>query len=460
MQWATAPTRALLFDSWYDTHRGVVCLVVVQDGELHKDDVVNTFHEAGGPYEITDLGLLTPDPRADLTSDVLRTGQVGYIIAGIKSTAEVRLGDTFFALPREVLAQTGPQKGKIITQYPDQKRLGLTEVKRLLGVAKSTIDPLPGFRPAKSMVYAGLFAASDSDFTELTNAINKLILNDASVTVVKENSGALGSGFRCGFLGMLHMDVFVSRLEQEFGTSVITTAPTVPYVAYMNDGSVKNVDSPAHFPPPELTDYIEEPMVRVSIITPHDYVGALTQLCGGNRGEVEDVKFISADRALMRYKMPLAEVVQDFYQEIKSISSGYASLDYEPTRDEVSDVVKLDIRINGESVDALSTICHRSKAEDVGKKMIAKLKDSLDRQNFEIIIQCAIGGKILGRERLAPYRKDVLNKSGKTVGNGDVSRKKKLLEKQKEGKKRMKAQMGSKVEVAQDVVRGLLENRR
>lgn len=432
-------------------HRGVVCLVKVEDGELRVNDVVNTYHNAAGPYDVQDVGLLTPEPNGSLTANVLRTGQVGYLLAGIKSSGEVRLGDTLIGLPRVNAVALPPDADPVKTvtaastatglmpNMHDLKRLGALEAKKRLKDVHDATEPLPGFLPAKSMVFAGLFPSSMSDYVELTSAIEKLTLNDASVSLTKEHSLALGQGFRCGFLGMLHMDVFTTRLEQEFSASVITTAPTVPYAATLVGGERITIESPADFPDPEKVREFYEPMVRVSIITPHDYVGALTQLCGGSRGEPDDIKFISADRALMRYKMPLAEVVVDFYQQIKSISSGYASLDYDMAGEEVADIVKLDIKVNGESVDALSTICHRTKADYLGRRLLTKLKESLDRQNFEIVLQAAVGNKVLARERLAPYRKDVLIKSGKQVGGGDITRKKKLLEKQKEGKKRMKA---------------------
>jgi len=457
-----APLRGLIFDSWYDTHRGVVCLVKVEDGELRRGDILTTYHKEGGPYEVQDVGILTPDAVTHLNDQTLRTGQVGFVVANIKSTNEVRLGDTLISLPRASALALAPDYRDVETHTREQdafldqevvspasrahatsvndlKRLGASEAKRRLKEVHDLTEPLPGFLPAKSMVFAGLYPSSASDYAELASALEKLLLNDASVTVTKEHSAALGQGFRCGFLGMLHLDVFISRLEQEFGASVITTAPTVPYSAKMLDGTTRMIESPADFPSPDQVETYYEPMVKVSIITPQDYVGALTQLCGNCRGEMLEVRYLSMDRAMMRYLIPLAEVVIDFYQQIKSLSSGYASLDYDHAEDQPADIVKLDLRVNNESVDALSTICHRSKADGLSRRLLAKLKESIDRQNFEIVLQAAVGSKILARERIAPYRKDVLIKSGKLVGGGDLTRKKKLLEKQKEGKKRMKA---------------------
>jgi GTP-binding protein LepA len=432
-----APFRAMIFDNWYDPHKGVVSLVKVEDGEVTKGDIINTYHKNGGPYEVGEVGILTPDLNFHVTSQTLRTGQVGYIACGIKSPQEIRLGDTMYSILHDQISTV--QGGKVVRQIPDIKRMGMAEARKQLAAVKEGLDALPGFEPAKSMVFAGIFPASDIDFAELCDAVEKLTLNDPSVHAVKEQSGALGSGYRCGFLGMLHMDVFVNRLQSEFNVDVITTTPTVPYKIKLNNGDLIDVDSPAQYPLVEQIDEIYEPMVKASIITPPDYVGELTRLCNESRGVMQDVKFLSEDRALMRYSLPLAEVVVDFYQQIKSLSSGYASLDFETAPMQPADVVKLDVKLNGNSVDALSVICHRQKSEELGRRMISKLKDALDRQNFEIIIQCAIGGKILGRERLAPYRKDVLNKSGKLVGGGDITRKKKLLENQKEKKKLMKA---------------------
>lgn len=450
-----APFRAMVFDNWYDSHKGVVSLVKVEDGEVTKGDVINTYHKNEGPYEVHEVGILTPDLNHTITGNTLRTGQVGYIASGIKSPHEVRLGDTMYSILHDVVSTV--QGGKVIRQVPDIKRMGMSEARKQLAIVKEQIEPLPGFEPAKSMVFAGIFPSSDVDFTELCDAVEKLTLNDPSVHAIKEQSGALGSGYRCGFLGMLHMDVFVNRLQSEFNVDVITTTPTVPYKVEIDDGTIIDVDAPGQFPPAERIEKIWEPMVKASIITPPDYVGELTKLCNESRGEMQDVKFLSEDRALMRYLMPLSEVVVDFYQQIKSISSGYASLDFETAPPQISDVVKLDIKLNGASVDALSVICHRQRSEELGRRMILKLKDAMDRQNFEIIIQCAIGAKILGRERLAPYRKDVLIKSGKLVGGGDNTRKKKLLEKQKAGKERARSRSVGNIEVSNEAFMSVMQ---
>jgi elongation factor 4 len=320
---------------------------------------------------------------------------------------------------------------------------------------RASIVPLPGFKPARSMVFAGLFPAGSADFEDLASAIEKLLLNDPSVAVEKESSVALGLGFRCGFLGVLHMDVFSSRLEQDYGAPVIITAPTVPYEAVMKDGTTLRIDSPAKFPEDFLVDHYMEPMVMATIIAPTTFLGDLVELCNSHRGNMEELTHLTPTRITLRYKLPLSEIVTDFYDRIKTISSGYASFDYEECGMQLADIVKLDLRLNGEPVDALCAICDKTKVEARAKRLTSKLKEKIDRQNFEVVIQAAVGGKILARERIAPYRKDVLIKSGKTVGGGDQTRKKKLLEKQKVGKRRMKA-VGN-VELNDDVFTSVMK---
>jgi len=431
----SVPLRALVFDSWFDVHRGVICLVKIVSGALRKHDKIASWH-GEQEYDVHEVGLMTGKGQRE--SDALRTGQVGYVIAGVKTTGEVRLGETFF--------KVGTRKG---TRHQATERNASGGTDNLVTAhlappgGRSAIEPLPGFKPARSMVFAGLFPAGNADFEELNTAISKLLLTDPSVSVEKESSQALGLGFRCGFLGVLHMDVFSARLEQEYGAEVIITAPTVPYVAVMTDGTRRKIDAPSKFPEAEEAvnvHHYEEPMVKATIIAPTSYLGDLVDLCNSARGVMEDMSHLTTKRISLRYRLPLAEIVVDFYDRIKTISSGYASFDYDEAGMQECDVVKLDLRLNGEPVDALCVICDRSRAEIRGKRLTAKLKEKIDRQNFEVIIQAAIGtSKIISRERVAPYRKDVLTKSGKTVGGGDVTRKKKLLEKQKAGKKRAKA---------------------
>lgn len=424
----TVPLRALVFDSWFDVHRGVICLIKVVEGSIRKGDKIASYY-GDQSYDVQEIGLQMGRGMKEV--DALHTGSVGYMIGGIKTTKEIRLGETFFKI--------GSRKGLNRTQVPNAH--GGTDNLALanLTTSKSDVVPLPGFKPARSMVFAGLFPAGAAGFEELQTAIEKLLLNDPSVVVEKESSQALGLGFRCGFLGVLHMDVFSSRLEQDYGAPVIITAPTVPYEAVMKDGSTLKIDSPSKFPDEYQVDHYLEPMVKASIIAPTQYLGDLVDLCNSHRGSMEEMVHLTSTRISLRYKLPLSEIVVDFYDQIKTISSGYASFDYDECGYEIADIVKLDLKLNGEPVDALCVVCDRSKAEQRARKLTAKLKEKIDRQNFEVIIQAAIGTKIIARDRIAPFRKDVLIKSGKTVGGGDVTRKKKLLEKQKAGKRRMKS---------------------
>ena len=424
--------RALVFDSWYDLHRGCVLLVQVRDGEVSVGDKVASYH-SGHQWEVQEVGLLMPHQRP---TDSLHTGQVGYLIAGIRSTRDARLGETLYKLASK--KHRGPV-GQLAWQ-----------------TAKAGVEPLPGFRPAQAKVYAGIFPSGGYAYDDLCVAVEKLSLNDASVQVEKESSAALGMGLRIGFLGLLHLDVFCSRLEQEFGASVLKTAPTVPYTAVMDDGAEVAIDSPAKFPTATTpVAYFLEPFITATLITPHTYQGPLMTLCQSSRGTLLDLSHLSDTRLSLRYRLPLAEVVHDFYDKVKSLSSGYASFDYEEAEAEEADLVKLDVKLNGESVDALSCICVRGEAEGLGRRMAVKLKEAIDKQQFEVVIQACVGAKVICRERVAPYRKDVLLRNGKVMGGGDVTRKKKLLEKQKEGKKRMK--MVGSVELNEQVFASVMK---
>ncbi|MCX5923902.1 MAG: translation elongation factor 4 [Candidatus Dependentiae bacterium] len=388
------PLKALLFDSWYDEYRGVICLVAIKDGMLKKGDHIY-LHQSNCKHEILELGLMYPE---QLPMDALYAGQVGYIITGMKTIKEARVGDT-------------------------------------VSISKTSVTPFPGFKPAKSMVFAGIFPVESTEFELLAEAIEKLTLNDASVNVEKKTSTALGLGFRCGFLGLLHMDVFKQRLEQEYDLSIIATSPSVMYYIDLNhDQGRISIENPADFPDPSRIQQILEPMLSSTIIVPKQYLGNVLALCQEKRGIQKDMSFLDEDRAVLSYMLPLNEVATDFYDTLKSISSGYASFDYEPAGYEVSDLIKMDILLNGDPIDALSVMVHRSKAEKIGRELVEKLSKVIPRQMFEVIIQAAIGAKILARERISALRKNV---TAKCYG-GDVSRKRKLLEKQKEGKKRMK----------------------
>ena len=392
------PLKALLFDSWYDEYRGVVCLVAIKDGILKKGDHI-FLHQSNCKHEILELGLMYPEQKA---MDALYAGQVGYIITGMKTIKEARVGDT-------------------------------------ISHNKTSVAPFPGFKPAKPMVFAGIFPVDTSEFDLLADAVEKLTLNDASLHIEKKTSVALGLGFRCGFLGLLHMDVFKQRLEQEYDLDIIATAPSVMYqIIFAHTADTIFIENPSEFPDPSKIEDILEPMLLGTIIVPKQYLGNVLSLCQDKRGIQQDMSYLDEDRVVLKYLLPLNEVATDFYDTLKSISSGYASFDYESAPYQPSDLVKMDILLNGDPVDALSVIVHRSKAERIGRELCEKLSKVIPRQMFEVIIQAAIGAKILARERVAALRKNV---TAKCYG-GDISRKRKLLEKQKEGKKRMK-QVGS-----------------
>ena len=405
------PLKALLFDSWYDAYRGVICLTAVHDGVITKGDKI-TFAHSKRSYEVLEVGLMYPDPTP---TEALYAGQVGYIITGMKTVKEARVGDTLYH-----------------TKHP--------------------VNPFPGFKPAKPMVFAGIYPVDASEFELLRDAIEKLTLNDASVTVEKKSSPALGLGFRCGFLGLLHMDVFKQRLEQEYEVSVIATAPSVLYKVRLSHGdTLIDVETPSDFPDAGQIEEVLEPMINGTIIVPKEYLGAMMTLCQDKRGEQLELSYIDDRRVILKYKLPLNEVVTDFYDQLKSLSSGYASFDYEEAGFQPADLVKMDILINKNPVDALSCIVHRDKAYHIGRDLVERLSKLIPRQLFEVAIQAALGAKIIARASVAPLRKDV---TAKCYG-GDISRKRKLLEKQKEGKKRMK-QIGN-VEVPQEAFMAILK---
>ena len=405
-----APFKALLFDSWFNSYKGVICLIAIHDGILRKGDMISLGHNHQS-YEVLELGLMYPN---ETPTEALYAGQVGYIISGMKTVKEAHIGDTVYH-----------------TRHP--------------------VTMLPGFKAAKPVVFSGIYPVETSEFDFLRDAIEKLTLNDASVSVEKKTSNALGLGFHCGFLGLLHMEVFKQRLEQEYDVNIIVTAPSVLYKVIMANGEEVNVENPSELPDPSRIETILEPVINGTIITPTQYLGSLMGLCEEKRGIQQELNYLDEDRVLIRYKLPLNEVATDFYDQLKSLSSGYASFDYEEAKYEPADLVKMDILLNGKPVDALSVIVHKDRAYNLGRELCERLKKEIPRQLFEVIIQAALGAKILARERVAPLRKNV---TAKCYG-GDITRKRKLLEKQKEGKKRMK-QIGS-VEVPQEAFLNILK---
>ncbi len=405
------PLRALLFDSWYDTYQGVVVLVRVVDGSVIPGQKIKLW-STGAVYEVQSVGVFTPK---QYQTKQLSAGEVGYIIAGIKRVADAKIGDTITD------AVHGPAQA------------------------------LPGYKEVKPMVFAGLYPVNSDDYPELKDSLEKLRLNDSSFTYEPETSLALGFGFRCGFLGLLHMDIIKERLEREFKLALIPTAPTVVYRVTQHNGEVVMVDNPAKLPKAQDILKIEEPFIKASIITPESYVGALIALCQERRGIQKDISYITKDRVQIHYELPLNEIVMDFYDRLKSLTKGYASLDYELSGYVESDLVKLDMLLNGEPVDALSLITHRDKAAMRGRQLAEKLKEVIPRQLYEVIIQAAVGSKVIARETVKALRKNVLAK----CYGGDITRKRKLLEKQKEGKKRMK-QIGS-IELPQEAFLAVLK---
>jgi len=389
-----APLKALLFDSWYDPYRGVVCMLRVVDGTLRQGERVK-FMSSGRAYQVDELGIFSPKPAQ---VGQLSVGEVGFLYAGIKDLIQAKIGDTVTHADRPAA------------------------------------EAYPGFQEIKPMVFAGLYPVSADDYEGLRDAVDKLRLNDASFSFEPESSGALGFGFRCGFLGLLHMEIIQARLEREFDLDLITTAPGVRYLAHSTDGSAVEVDSPSKLPAPGKLDYLEEPYIQGTIVTRSEYVGALLALAEERRGEQRSLQFLTTDRVLIEYDFPLAEVIHDFYDRLKSVSRGYASFDYQLAGYRRSELAKLDILVNGETVDALSLIVHRDKAYARGKLLVEKMKELIPRQLFEVVLQAAIGTRIIARETVRPISKNVIAK----CYGGDISRKRKLIEKQKEGKKRMK----------------------
>ena len=391
---ASKPLQALIFDSHFDQYRGVVSSVRIVNGVLRHNAKLR-FMQAGATHEVDEIGFRLP---VNTPVKEMGPGEVGYLIAGIKDVGEARSGET------------------------------VTEAQ------KPAAEPLPGYREPKPMVFSGLYPIDGDQFPDLREALDKLRLNDSSFTFEPETSGALGFGFRCGFLGLLHMEIVRERLEREFDLSLISTAPSVQYRVKKTDGSVVMVENPSAMPNMAEVTGIEEPMLLCTILSPTEYTGALMDLCQTRRGRMEKLDYLSPERIELQYKLPLGEVVLDFFDQLKSRTQGYASLDYEPVGYEESKLVKVDILLHGSPVDAFSAIVHRDKAEDYGRKMAEKLKELIPRQQFEVPIQAAIGGRIIARETVRAFRKDVTAK----LYGGDITRKKKLLEKQKEGKKRMK----------------------
>ena len=406
-----APLKALIFDSKYDDYRGVVLSVRIKEGTVKKGDKIE-FMNSKAVYEVAEVGINSPKP---LARDFLMAGDVGYVTAAIKDIKDARVGDTITD-----------------ANHPTDK-------------------PLAGYRQMQPMVYAGLYPTDNAKFNDLRDALEKLQLNDAALTFEPESSQALGFGFRCGFLGMLHMDVIQERLEREFDLDLITTAPSVTYHVNLHDGSTKNVENPAEMPDVTEIKSIEEPFVKASIMVPNDYVGAVMELCQRKRGQFDTMEYLSDTRVNVIYHIPLSEIIYDFFDRLKSSTRGYASLDYEIDDYRPSDLVKIDILLNGDRVDALSFISHRDFAEERGREITSKLKKIIPRQNFEIPVQAAIGSKIIARTNIKAYRKDVTAR----IHTGDPDRRAKLLDKQKRGKKRMKAV--GKVEVPQAAFMAVLQ---
>ncbi len=406
-----APLKALIFDSYYDNYKGVILFVRLKDGRVNVGDKITTFR-SDKLYEVTEVGVFAPSL---LPKNGLAAGEVGYIAASIKSIQDVAVGDT------------------------------------VINADNRAKEPLPGYKKVQPVVFCGIYPLDGSRFNDLKDALLKLQLNDASLVFKADTSQALGFGFRCGFLGLLHMEIMQERLEREFNLDIITTAPSVSYKVIKTDGERLFVDNPSHLPPVSEIDYMEEPIVHADIYSPPDYLGQIMDLCRDKRGVFEQMTYLDANRVQLEYKLPLNEIIFDFFDQIKSRTRGYASFDYELTGYERSKLVKLDILLNGEVCDALSMIVHEDSAYSRGRTLCENLKDAIPRQLFEIPVQAAIGGKIIARETVKAMRKDVLAK----CYGGDITRKKKLLEKQKEGKKRMRT-IGS-VEVPSEVFMQILK---
>ncbi|MGH2861494.1 MAG: translation elongation factor 4 [Solirubrobacteraceae bacterium] len=406
-----APPRALIFDSEFDQYRGVIAYVRVVDGTFRKGEAIRAM-QAGTNAEIDDIGFFSPQM---ISAEQLGPGEVGYVITGLKEVTALRVGDT------------------------------------LTSARKPAAEALPGYREVKPMVFSGLYPIDSDDYPDLREALEKLTLNDAALSWEPETSDALGFGFRCGFLGLLHMDIVRERLQREYDLDLMMTMPSVEYEVTLADGSTLEVHSAADMPDPTRVKEIREPFIRAQVLTPKEYVGTIMELCQEKRGDHIGMHYLSAERVALSYDLPLAEIVLDFFDQLKSRTRGYASFDYEITGLRESDLVKLDILLGGDAVDALAMLVHRSKADGFGRTMAEKLKEKIPRQQFDVPIQAAIGGRILARETVKAYRKDVIAK----CYGGDISRKRKLLEAQKKGKKRMK-QVG-RVEVPQEAFLAVLE---
>ncbi|WP_405688003.1 translation elongation factor 4 [Streptomyces sp. NBC_00057] len=400
---ADAPARAMIFDSVYDSYRGVVTYVRVVDGQLNKRERIRMM-STGATHELLEIGVSSPEMTP---ADGLGVGEVGYIITGVKDVRQSKVGDTITSL------------------------------------SKGATEALGGYKDPKPMVFSGLYPLDGSDYPDLREALDKLQLNDAALVYEPETSAALGFGFRVGFLGLLHLDVIRERLEREFGLELIATAPNVVYRVEMEDGTEHTVTNPSEFPEGKI-DKVHEPVVRATVLAPSEFIGAIMELCQNRRGTLLGMDYLSEDRVEIRYTLPLAEIVFDFFDQLKSKTRGYASLDYEPTGEQSAQLVKVDILLHGDKVDAFSAVTHKDKAYAYGVRLVAKLRELIPRQNFEVPIQAAIGSRVIARETVRAIRKDVLAK----CYGGDISRKRKLLEKQKEGKKRMK--MVGNVEVPQE----------
>jgi GTP-binding protein LepA len=407
----TLQLRALIFDSWFDAYQGVIVLVRIKDGVVKKGDKIR-FMATQTDYEVLRLGKNAPFP---VPVELLEAGEVGFLICGIKNIRDVKVGDTMTTAKNPALI------------------------------------PLPGFQKMKPMVFAGIYPIDTTDFDNLKNALEKLVLNDSSLAYEKEKSEALGFGYRCGFLGLLHMEIVQERLEREFNLNLITTAPTVVYRVHLTDGSVKVLDNPSQMPPEVKIVKMEEPYVKVTLHTPTEYIGAILKLCEDKRGTQIKMDYLTEKKVIIEYKLPMNEIVMDFYDRLKSISKGYASMEYDLMGFEEGDLAKMDVLINGDPIDALSLVVHRAKAISRGRSLCEKMKELIPRQQYQIAIQASLGAKIIARETLGALRKDV---TAKCYG-GDISRKRKLLEKQKEGKKRMKA-VGS-VEIPQEAFLAILK---
>ena len=405
------PLKALLVDAWYDTYLGVILLIRVLDGELKKGAKIKTLSN-GNEYTIEQLGFFTPKK---VPCESIKAGEVGYLCANFKNVQDCNIGDT-------------------IVSFNDNQT-----------------KPLEGFKKVQPVVFCGVYPIDTEDYPKLKESLAKLSLNDSSINYEYETSASLGMGFRCGFLGLLHMEVIHERLEREFDLNIITTAPSVVYKVHLQNGNIVDVHNPSDMPDPTHIKYIEEPIAEVSILTTEEHIGALIKLCEDRRGKQKNLSFSGGNRAVIIYDIPLGEIIFDFHDKLKSVSRGYASFEWQISRYEESEIVKIDILLNGEKMDALSLMAHRSRAEQRGRALCEKLKDLIPRQMFVIPIQAAIGGKIIARETISAYRKDVLAK----CYGGDITRKRKLLEKQKKGKKRMK--MCGNVEVPQSAFTAVLK---